>query len=766
MTKASYFYQYSSTVIQNVWERKTKLFEHQQKALLKLLEMGVKGELSPDHQSERKAAFLLIGVGCGKTVILQAAPYMLGQHIRGRQVIFLSDNCTLRKRVIEDFPTDNKHRAIQDKWHLYNLRLLPYENPSPQIVELESEKQNIYSIDLSKPDILVSNRQFLINLVKNQTIDPDNVGLIVVDEAHHSAASTYRTIFNYFSNSSLVFLTGTRHRGDSERLPFVRYETVQQEEENGQIVLKQAPRPDFEFSIQDAWKLQQPILKRITFSSAKSEGFKIKENGEEVEYTAELFYEKAEKERAWFRDCILADSFCKPVLDRAVEILQTKRKQNHPHRMIIRALNIKHAYRLYELCQDYELLQNKVGIVHSKNDEYDLEGKPSAIFEKFYKDEYIALIHVSMVGEGFNVPYASVSVPLCIMRSMQKAEQEFGRIIRKVNGTYPEDDGDIQSDNLAIVVTHEALGIGEIFEQFRAGVEYLILEDEENDETSDVVRSRYLTDDYFAGQAILHLNSTDGISPGDEVRVQDYDNEGKEAIYSFLVEEVVGKGEIKVFPLLVDIPVGSLARKANNREENIAQFVGHLGLQWYLLIDGQYISVEEYRRRKALEQRNLTLDQQGEITTSEGKRVSDLAPEFRQMVLDLVLQEEAKVDIPFQQLVSCRPDLEKKELQQYHLKRIKKSIYDVSLLTLDGIKGKNLINHPLELLETHINKSTRDNYSLLCSGILGHVKRTTGKKWQEYQTEEEFETAVRIAFKKIEEVREELKARRRSATDD
>jgi ribosomal protein S25 len=49
---------------------------------------------------------------------------------------------------------------------------------------------------------------------------------------------------------------------------------------------------------------------------------------------------------------------------------------------------------------------------------------------------------------------------------------------------------------------------------------------------------------------------------------------------------------------------------------------------------------------------------------------------------------------------------------------------------------------------------------------LGHVKRTTGKKWQEYQTEEEFETAVRIAFKKIEEVREELKARRRSATDD
>lgn len=548
MTKHSYFYQNSSTVIQRVWEGKTKLFNHQQKALLKLLEMAVKGEFLLDHHTERKAAFMLIGVGCGKTVILQAAPYILGQHIRGKQVIFLSDNCTLRKRVMDDFPTYNKHRPIIDQWPLYNLELIPSGTPCPRIAELESDKFKTYSFDLGNPDILVVNRQFLINLIKQGAINPENVGLIVVDEAHHSAASTYRAIFNYFSNASLVFLTGTRHRGDGERLPFIRYETVQQEEENGQIILKQAPRPDFEFSIQDAWKIQPQILKRITFSPAKSEGFKVKENGKEVEYTAELFYEKAEKDRAWFRNCILADSFCKPVLDRAVAILQSKRQHGNPHRMIIRALNIKHAYRLYELCQDYDLLQGKVGLVHSQNDEYDLEGRPSDIFEKFYKDEYIALIHVSMVGEGFNVPYASVSVPLCIMRSIQKVEQEFGRILRKVDGNYPADDGDVESDNLAVVVTHDALGIDELFEQFRSGVEYLTIEDEVEDEAEeDVVRSRYLTDDYQAGDILLHLNNTDGLSTEDEVRVQVYDREGKESIYAFVVEKVVGKGTIQVF---------------------------------------------------------------------------------------------------------------------------------------------------------------------------------------------------------------------------
>lgn len=134
------------------------------------------------------------------------------------------------------------------------------------------------------------------------------------------------------------------------------------------------------------------------------------------------------------------------------------------------------------------------------------------------------------------------------------------------------------------------------------------------------------------------------------------------------------------------------------------------------------------------------------------------------MVLDLVLQEEEKVDIPFQKLVSCRPDLEKKELQQYHLQRVKKAIYDVSLLALDGSKGKNLIDQPLESLEGHMRKPARDNRTILYSGILGHVKCATGKKWQAHQTEEEFEAAVKIAFNKIEEVREELKARRRQCT--
>jgi len=770
MNAPFYFHQYSSTVIRRLYDGKTKLYPHQQAALLKLFEMGVNGEISPENrQADSGAAFFLLGVGCGKTVVLQAAPYVLGRFMQGKQVIFLSHNCTLRQRVMDDFPSQKlpqgKVEPLLREWELYKRGLLDEPTPPPKVLELKAENYSDVSFLLDKVDILVSNWQFLKNLVSRGDIDPKNIGLIVVDEAHHSAASSYRSIFNYFKHASLVFLTGTRHRGDREDLPYVRYVVEQCEELNGQTVLKKSPRTDFEFTIQDAWKLKTPIIKRITFSPAKSEGFKVEEDGKEIQYTAEKFYEKAEKERSWFQECILADSFCQPVLDRAVEVLELKRKGGEPHRMIIRALNIKHAYRLRELCENYPLLNGKVGLVHSANDEYDPEGRPSEIFNKFSNDEYLALIHVSMVGEGFNVPYASVSVPLCIMRSTQKAEQEFGRIIRKVNGTYPKanDWGDLQSDNSAVVVTHKALGICELFEQFIRGEEQIIIEDELANE-AEVMRSRTLQDDYQAGDTVLCLSNTDGLSDGDEILVRVRDSKGEEQTLVFNVEKVIDAENLEVFPLLVDVPQGSSARKAASREENDSEFIGHLGLRWYLRVNGKDVSVEEYRRQKALEQRDLTRNEEGEIITLRGQRIQDLDPVIRKMVLDLLTQDEEKVDIPFQNVeISALPGQSKRGLQEYHRRRILKAIIDVSSLALDGRRGKDLIDNPLDSLKEYTSRAASNNETLLHESIFRCVKRKTdNKKWSEHKVEEEFEAAVQIALEKIEEVREELKARRRS----
>lgn len=50
---------------------------------------------------------------------------------------------------------------------------------------------------------------------------PDDFGLIICDEAHHAAASTYRKIFGYFQPEKLIGFTATPNRGDKVRLDTV-----------------------------------------------------------------------------------------------------------------------------------------------------------------------------------------------------------------------------------------------------------------------------------------------------------------------------------------------------------------------------------------------------------------------------------------------------------------------------------------------------------------------------------------------------------------
>jgi len=48
--------------------------------------------------------------------------------------------------------------------------------------------------------------------------DPHDFGIVICDEAHHAAASTYRKIFDYFQPEKLIGFTATPNRGDKVRL--------------------------------------------------------------------------------------------------------------------------------------------------------------------------------------------------------------------------------------------------------------------------------------------------------------------------------------------------------------------------------------------------------------------------------------------------------------------------------------------------------------------------------------------------------------------
>ncbi len=521
-TEQHYFARYSQLVQHRIIEGHTKLFDHQRTALLKLWEKAARGELNPARRTPNSGAgYILAGVGCGKTVILSCLPYILGEYMSGKQAIVVVDNCTLRSRILQDFPTDSRHCPIYDQWPLYSLGVLPDGVPPPQIAELRAEEFRSYAFSLDSADILVVNRQFLLNLVNRGDLNPANVGLILIDEAHHASANSYRSVINYFSESLLCFFTGSRFRSDHLPIPHIRYSSIEDETESGQLVTRYTPVPDFEFSVQQAWKLNPTPIKRLVYQEATSKAFVVEEEGgQEVKYSPEAFFAKAESDREWFRKILLADSFCLPVLVKAVEVLALKRQSGQPHAIIVRGLNIPHSHRLHQLLETFPLLMGRVGLVHSDKEGFDLAGRPSETYKRFFSGEYIALVHCGMVSEGFSHAWASVSVCLGVMRSLTVAEQEFGRIIRRVPAADPGHFPDIAHDNWGVVVSHEALGIGEIFQQFIDGRQTAPLtgywdgDDGEWSAPKNVPKPE-LVRGYSAGETTITLSDASTLEAGD-----------------------------------------------------------------------------------------------------------------------------------------------------------------------------------------------------------------------------------------------------------
>ncbi len=397
----NYFLNYHDLVLARITSGQTKLYPHQVEALLAIYQKACKGELDGSY---RQAALILAGVGTGKTLVEAITPYILAPWMCGRQALFLSDNCTLRARFLKDFPTDSKHRPIYQEWLLYSLEVLLPGIPPPQIVELDATDFNSYAFAMQSADMLVGNRQFVLNLVGRGDIEPLQVGALIIDEAHFSAANSYRTISSYFSESLLCYFTGSKFRSDSQPLPNVRYEEVEELDELGRSVLHYSPVADYEFTLQDAWRLSPAPIKKLIYKEATSSAFLIEENGIELEYDLEQFILKAQTQRNWFRQILFADSFSLPVLEMAVQVLLSKRsKTGQPHAMLVRALNIPHVHRVTKLLTDnFPMLEGKVLAIHSEHEQYDLAGRASALLEEFYSEVYWVIVHCGMLGVGFD----------------------------------------------------------------------------------------------------------------------------------------------------------------------------------------------------------------------------------------------------------------------------------------------------------------------------------------------------------------------------
>lgn len=108
--------------------------------------------------------------------------------------------------------------------------------------------------------VTVGSVQTLSRSRRRERFHPDHFSLIIVDEAHHAAAATYREVLDYFASAKRLFVTATPKRGDGIAL--------------GTVCDSVAFQYGIEPAIDDGWlvPVKQTVVKvdNLDFSKART----------------------------------------------------------------------------------------------------------------------------------------------------------------------------------------------------------------------------------------------------------------------------------------------------------------------------------------------------------------------------------------------------------------------------------------------------------------------------------------------------------------
>lgn len=167
----------------------------------------------------------------------------------GKTEIFLA----LMRRYIESARTPAGKRGLILA-HRDELVSQPIERAAKFGLQVAREQGDETAV--GKPErVIASTIQTMIKRYK--LYSPDEIGFIVIDEAHHAAADTYQEVINYFPDAYLLGVTATPQRLDGIGL--------------GEVFKAQAFRYSIRPAIDDGWLVPLRIIKHVV------EGFNLED---------------------------------------------------------------------------------------------------------------------------------------------------------------------------------------------------------------------------------------------------------------------------------------------------------------------------------------------------------------------------------------------------------------------------------------------------------------------------------------------------------
>lgn len=377
-------------------------------------------------QQGGKKALIQLPVGCGKSGVAAILPFGIAD---GR-VLVIAPNLTIKDELFKAFDITNRQKCF---WRQRGVLEDRHMTTGPYVCTLDTGNLSV----CEKSHIVLTNIQQLgTNADKWLTKFPDDFfDLIIVDEAHHGAAASWRRVFERFPNAKVANLTATPFRSDRQEL-------------DGDLI--------FRYPFKSA--TIKGYVKKLKASYVAPSELTFTMEGDERTFTLDEVL--AMKEEDWFSRGVALSPPCNvSIVDNSLQKLEQLRQTGTKHQMIAVACSINHARQIRSLYQErgYE-----TAIVHSSPDKEADEKANEEVMRDLYNGVLDCIVQVQMLGEGFDHPKLSVAAIFRPFRSLAPYIQFVGRILRVVVQNDPT-----HPDNYGHIVTHVGMNLDELLKRFK-----------------------------------------------------------------------------------------------------------------------------------------------------------------------------------------------------------------------------------------------------------------------------------------------------------
>lgn len=261
---------------------------------------------------------------------------------------------------------------------------------------------------LYRPDVVVGSVQTLSNKARRERFSPDEFDLIIVDEAHHATAKTYRSVLDYFTGAKVFGVTATPDRMDGTGL--------------GEVFQSVAFVYEIRDAIQDGWLV--PVKQRtVTVESLDLSRVHDAKNGD---------LNEDELEQELLQDQVLHE-MAVPTIELAKE-----------RKTIVFTTSVKHAMALADVMNNY-----RGGCAVAVSGGSSKDARASAL-QSFTSGNVQFLVNCSLFTEGFDAPEISCVSIARPTKSRALYAQMVGRGTRILGKDYTESVANGKSDVIVL----------------------------------------------------------------------------------------------------------------------------------------------------------------------------------------------------------------------------------------------------------------------------------------------------------------------------